>query len=114
MVSDELVLCTLILISDKRTEIEISFFLLRRLIGAKTIGDKKQAKVGKLEKREVLMINIGSTSCGGQVVNLFSDLAKIALNSPACTEVNEKVALSRKFGKTWRLIGELISYLSRL
>jgi len=86
-------------------EIEISFFLLRRLIGAKTIGDKKQAKVGKLEKREVLMINIGSTSCGGQVVNLFSDLAKIALNSPACTEVNEKVALSRKFGKTWRLIG---------
>lgn len=59
------------------------------------------------------MINIGSTSCGGRVVNLLADLAKIMLVTPACTEVNEKVALSRKFGKTWRLIGELISFFRK-
>jgi len=86
-------------------EVEISFYLLRRVIGAKTVGDKKQAKVEKLTKGEVLMINIGSTSSGGRVVNVLADLAKIMLMSPACTEVGEKVALSRKFGKTWRLIG---------
>lgn len=31
--------------------------------------------------------------------------AKIALTDPICTEVNEKVALSRRIDKHWRLIG---------
>ena len=33
---------------DVFTELEISFFLLRRLLGVKTEGDKKGAKVRKL------------------------------------------------------------------
>lgn len=35
-----------------------------------------------------------------------ADLAKIQLTSPACTEVGEKVALSRRIEKHWRLVGE--------
>ena len=31
--------------------------------------------------------------------------AKISLFRPVCTEINEKVALSRKISKHWRLIG---------
>uniref|UniRef100_A0A4W2D6Q9 protein-synthesizing GTPase n=1 Tax=Bos indicus x Bos taurus TaxID=30522 RepID=A0A4W2D6Q9_BOBOX len=42
------------------TELEISYFLLRRLLGVRTEGDKKAAKVQKLSKNEVLMVNIGS------------------------------------------------------
>ncbi|KAG4305671.1 hypothetical protein PORY_001227 [Pneumocystis oryctolagi] len=84
--------------------IEINYFLLRRLLGVKTV-DKKQAKVQKLTKNEVLMVNIGSTSTGGRVVSVKADLAKLVLTSPACTEVNEKVALSRRIEKHWRLIG---------
>ncbi|QRW08739.1 eukaryotic translation initiation factor 2 eIF2-gamma-II [Ceratobasidium sp. AG-Ba] len=73
------------------TELEISFFLLRRLLGVKT-EDKKQTKyVTKLAKNDVLMVNIGSTSTGGRVMNTKGDLAKILLTSPACTEVGEKV-----------------------
>lgn len=80
-------------------------FLLRRLLGVKT-EDKKQTKVSKLVKNELLLINIGSTSTGGRVLSVKADLAKIQLTSPACTEVGEKVALSRRIEKHWRLVGE--------
>ncbi|KAL8287395.1 hypothetical protein RQP46_003253 [Phenoliferia psychrophenolica] len=85
-------------------EIEIQYFLLRRLLGVKT-DDKKQTKVQKLAKNEILMVNIGSTSEGGRVVSVKADLAKILLNTPAATELGEKVALSRRIDKHWRLIG---------
>lgn len=101
-------------------------FLLRRLLGVKS-DDKKQTKVGvssayagnntyngpnycfqvqKLTKNEVLMVNIGSTSTGGRVMSVKGDLARILLTSPACTEIGEKVALSRRIDKHWRLVGE--------
>ncbi|XP_076445156.1 eukaryotic translation initiation factor 2 subunit 3 [Babylonia areolata] len=87
------------------TELEISFFLLRRLLGVKTEGDKKGAKVQKLAKNEVLMVNIGSLSTGGRVQAVRADLAKIGLTNPVCTEIGEKIALSRRVEKHWRLIG---------
>lgn len=87
------------------TEIEINFFLLRRLLGVRTEGEKKAAKVQKLAKNEVLMVNIGSLSTGGRVNAVKLDLAKVALTQPVCTEVGEKIALSRRIDKHWRLIG---------
>ncbi|PAV15790.1 translation initiation factor eIF2 gamma subunit [Pyrrhoderma noxium] len=113
------------------TELEISLFLLRRLLGVKaTPSDSPSAnsnaasssanpsssstatakkspstKVSKLQKNELLLINIGSTSTGGRVVSVKADLAKIQLTAPACTEVGEKVALSRRIEKHWRLVG---------
>ena len=54
---------------DIYTELEINYFLLRRLLGVKT-DDKKQTKVSKLSKNEVLMVNIGSTSTGGRVMSV--------------------------------------------
>merc|ERR1712133_164608 len=62
-------------------ELEITFFLLRRLLGVRTEGDKKAAKVQKLSKNEILMVNIGSLSSGGRVLAVKSDLAKIGLPS---------------------------------
>jgi translation initiation factor 2 subunit 3 len=38
------------------SEIEVNYFLLRRLLGVKT-ADGKQAKVQKLSKNEVLVSN---------------------------------------------------------
>lgn len=58
------------------------------------------------------MVNIGSTSEGGRVVSVKADLAKILLNTPAATEIGEKVALSRRIDKHWRLIGESLFLLS--
>lgn len=86
------------------SEIEINFYLLRRLLGVKT-ADGKQAKVAKLAKNEVIMVNIGSTSTGAKVVAIKNDAAKLVLTNPACTSIGEKVALSRRIEKHWRLIG---------
>ncbi|KAI9717223.1 MAG: eukaryotic translation initiation factor 2 subunit gamma [Chrysothrix sp. TS-e1954] len=85
-------------------ELEINFFLLRRLLGIKT-ADGKQAKISKLAKQEVLMINVGSVATGAKVVAMKGDAAKLALTSPCCTEIGEKIALSRRIEKHWRLIG---------
>lgn len=90
---------------DIFTELEISYFLLRRLLGVKTEGDKKGAKVQKLTKNEMLMVNIGSLSTGGRVLAVKADLAKIVLTQPVCTEIGEKIALSRRVDRHWRLIG---------
>ncbi|KAL1958755.1 hypothetical protein VTO42DRAFT_3874 [Malbranchea cinnamomea] len=86
------------------TELEVNYFLLRRLLGVKT-ADGKQAKVAKLTKNEVLMVNIGSTATGAKVIGVKADAAKLSLTSPACTEIGEKIALSRRIDKHWRLIG---------
>ncbi|CAK9815528.1 Eukaryotic translation initiation factor 2 subunit 3 [Anthophora quadrimaculata] len=86
-------------------ELEISYYLLKRLLGVRTEGDKKGARVPKLTKNEVLLVNIGSLSTGGRVLATRADLAKISLTNPVCTEIDEKIALSRRIEKHWRLIG---------
>ncbi|KAL3772304.1 hypothetical protein ACHAWU_000963 [Discostella pseudostelligera] len=85
-------------------EIEISYYLLRRLLGVKTSDGGKQAKVQKLAKGEILMVNIGSTGTGGKVESAKT-YAKISLTQPVCTQEGEKIALSRRVDKHWRLIG---------
>jgi len=39
------------------------------------------------------------------VIAVKADLAKIGLTTPVCTSVGEKIALSRRVEKHWRLIG---------
>ncbi|CAD7705378.1 unnamed protein product [Ostreobium quekettii] len=86
-------------------ELEINFFLLRKLLGVRTEKGQKQSKVSKLTKNEVLMLNIGSMCTGAKVVAVKKDLAKLKLTVPVCTKEGEKVALSRRVDKHWRLIG---------
>merc|ERR1712190_186876 len=87
-------------------EIEVKYQLLRRLLGVKTEGDSKAGKVAKLKKGEYLMVNIGSTAAGGKVLGVKeNDSAKITLTNPVCTQIDDKVALSRRIEKHWRLIG---------
>jgi len=91
-------------------EIDVKYYLLRRLLGVKTDGDKG-GKVMKLKKGEILMVNIGSTASGGRITGIKvgehgeGDLAKVVLTTPVCTSEGDKVALSRRIEKHWRLIG---------
>ena len=59
-------------------------------------------QVQKLSKNEILMVNIGSLSTGGRVLAVKADLAKIGLTNPVCTEIGEKIALSRRVERHWR------------
>ncbi|CAA0817510.1 eukaryotic translation initiation factor 2 gamma subunit [Striga hermonthica] len=85
--------------------LEVNFFLLRRLLGVRAKDAEKQGKVAKLAKGEILMLNIGSMSTGARVVGLKNVFAKLQLTSPVCTSEGEKVALSRRIDRHWRLIG---------
>jgi len=91
-------------------ELEVNFFLLRQLLGVRSESGKA-SRVVKLAKNEVLMLNIGSLSTGGRVSAVKADMAKILLLMPVCTEVGEKIALSRRIDRHWRLIGwgEIVS-----
>jgi len=90
---------------DMFFQIDITYFLLRRLLGVRQEGDRKAQKVQKLAKEELLMVNIGSCSTGCRVINVKGDAAQLKLNTPVCTEKGEKIALSRRIEKHWRLIG---------
>ena len=65
----------------------------------------RRVQVSKLAKNEVLMLNIGSMCTGARVLAVKHDLAKLQLTSPVCTKEGEKIALSRRVDKHWRLIG---------
>merc|ERR1711953_1418509 len=87
-------------------EIEVKFYLLRRLLGVKIEGDSKAGKVSKLKKGEILMVNVGSSAAGGRILGIKeNDLAKVVLTNPVCTQEGGKIALSRRIEKHWRLIG---------
>ncbi|KAG2060739.1 hypothetical protein BDR06DRAFT_1002610 [Suillus hirtellus] len=77
--------------STENLEFESSPFLIYRLLGARS-HDKKQTKDELL-----LSSNIDSTSTGGRVLSVKEA-------SPAC--IGENVALTRRFEKHWRLVGE--------
>lgn len=83
----------------------MKFFLLRRLLGVKTKETEMGEKVSKLSKNEVLMLNIGSMATGACVLKVEKDLVKLHLTFPVCTSKGEKIALSRRVEKHWRLIG---------
>jgi translation initiation factor 2 subunit 3 len=91
-------------------KIEILYYLLQHLLGIKTSGGGKQAKIQKLTKGEILMVNIGSMGMGGKVKGAKLDLAKISQMQPVCTQEGEMIMLSRWVDKYWRLIrwGEIM------
>ncbi|CAI2367183.1 unnamed protein product [Moneuplotes crassus] len=85
-------------------EVVIKFYLLRRLLGVVSDNTKKE-KVSSLKKEEILLINISANSVGGKVIEKKKSMAKIQFLMPACASVGDKITLSRKIVKNWRLIG---------
>jgi translation initiation factor 2 gamma subunit (eIF-2gamma) len=59
------------------------------------------------------MVNIGSTATGAKVIAVKADAARLSLTSPACTEIGEKIALSRRIEKHWRYVPLPLSNLSQ-
>ena len=76
---------------DVYIEVEVKYYLLKRLLGVRASEGGKQAKIEKLSRHELILVNIGSTSTGGKVVAVKSEVAKISLMNPVCTNLNEKL-----------------------
>ena len=92
---------------DIYASIVVKTHLMSRYVGTKG-ADKNSSHVGEIKFKEVLLINVGSTSIASEVVDISGenrDVVKFRLSPPACAEIGETVAFSRKLGHSWRLIG---------
>ena len=89
---------------DVLSEIDCSYYLLKRLLGVKTAGSVKN-KVSQLKPDELLMINVGSQSLAGKVINVKKESVRIEFTKPVCANMGDKIALSRRVDNNFRLIG---------
>lgn len=71
----------------------------------KAVGTEQLVAVQKIKTNEPLVLNVGTAVTSGIVVSAREDIADVALKKPICADVGSKVALSRRIGESWRLIG---------
>ena len=72
---------------------------------ATVVGSKEELKVDPVKKGEPLMLNVNSATTAGIVTSLEKNIIHINLKRPICVEENAKIAISRRIGTRWRLIG---------
>ena len=65
----------------------------------------KKEEVEPIKKGEVLMLNCNSTSTVGVVSKLEGDKIECTLKLPLCAQFGSKIAISRRVGVKFRLIG---------
>jgi translation initiation factor 2 subunit 3 len=71
----------------------------------RVVGTKEEKKVDPIRSSEPLMINIGTTTTIGVVTSARKNEVEVKLKLPVCAESGQRVALSRRVGARWRLIG---------
>lgn len=69
------------------------------------IGSKEEIKVEPIKKGEPLMLNVNSATTAGIVTNLEKNKVHIKLKRSICADEGSKVAISRRIGTRWRLVG---------
>lgn len=78
----------------------LDVFLLKRVVGS-----NKDLEVEEIRTREMLMLNAGTATTVGIVSSARLKDIDVKLRIPVCVEKDQRVAISRKLGGRWRLIG---------
>lgn len=68
-------------------------------------GSDEQMAVDRIKTSEVLMLNVGTATTVGIVTSAHGDIADMNLRMPICAERDQRVAISRRVGNKFRLIG---------
>lgn len=71
----------------------------------RVVGTKDEREVDPIKSSEPLMINIGTSTTIGVVKSARKKEVDVELKLPVCAEEGQRVALSRRVGARWRLIG---------
>ena len=69
------------------------------------VGSKEAEKVAKVAKGEKLLLNVGTAKTMGEVTNVRKAVMETDLSIPVCGLSRDRVAISRRIGGRWRLIG---------
>jgi translation initiation factor 2 subunit 3 len=68
------------------------------------VGDVEE-DVEKISTGEPLMLTVGTATTVGSVTSARDDECEVALKRPVCAEDGAKIAINRRVGARWRLIG---------
>ena len=71
----------------------------------RVVGTKEERDVAPIKIKEPLMINCGTTTTIGVVTSTKKNNVDVTLKLPVCASPGDRVALSRRVGARWRLIG---------
>ncbi|OGS47498.1 MAG: translation initiation factor IF-2 subunit gamma [Euryarchaeota archaeon RBG_16_67_27] len=71
----------------------------------RVVGTAEDLKVEGIKTSEPLMISVGTATTVGVVTSAREDVADMALKIPVVGEPGQRVAVSRRIGGKWRLIG---------
>lgn len=69
------------------------------------VGTPELVKVEKIKVGESLRLNVGTGVTLGTVTSVRDNLAEMKLRRPVCARSQSNVAISRRIGDRWRLIG---------
>ena len=89
---------------DTLPEVLHSFEMEAHLL-ERVVGTKEERDVAPIKLKEPLMINCGTTTTIGVVTSTKNNLVTVNLKLPVCASKEDRVALSRRVGARWRLIG---------
>lgn len=89
---------------DTLPEVLNSFEMEANLLD-RVVGTKEERDVAPIKLKEPLMINCGTTTTIGVVSSTKKNLIEVNLKLPVCASKGDRVALSRRVGARWRLIG---------
>jgi translation initiation factor 2 subunit 3 len=78
----------------------LKIHLLQRIVGM-----EEDVEVKEIKTKEPLMLNVGVATTVGVVNSAQKDTCAVSLKLPVCAEKGQRVAMSRKVGGRWRLIG---------
>ncbi|MCK4636488.1 MAG: translation initiation factor IF-2 subunit gamma [Methanomicrobia archaeon] len=80
-------------------EFALEIHLLERVVGS-----EKELNVEPIKRKEMLMLNVGTGKTIGIVKNPGKH-SELNLRLPVCATKGDRVAISRRIGARWRLIG---------
>lgn len=80
-------------------------FTMKTQLLERVVGTKEEKAVEPIKSSEPLMINIGTATTIGVVTSARGNNADVKLKLPVSAESGQRVALSRRVGARWRLIG---------
>ncbi|MDY6773876.1 MAG: translation initiation factor IF-2 subunit gamma, partial [Candidatus Nanohaloarchaea archaeon] len=82
-----------------REHLEVEVDLMEHMVGS-----EEEEEVEPIKENEPLLLNVGTGKSSG-VVTTAGNVIEVDLKRPVCAEEGDVVAVSRRTGSRWRLIG---------
>lgn len=80
-------------------------FLMKVRLLERVVGSADELVIEPIHSNEPLMLNIGTATTVGVVTSVRKNIVEVKLKRPVCADFEDNVAISRRVGARWRLIG---------